>query len=202
MFIAFEGIDGCGKSTLLTAIAARLREEGSDPLCVREPGSTPLGERIRDALLDPATGELTAWTEVCLFTACRSEMVATQIRPALDAGRDVLLDRYFYSTLAYQCYGAGADLAATTGLQLQAVGGLVPDLVLLPDLTVGAAHARRRGADDRMEAKGRAFLDRVRAGFLELAREDVPRWCVLDGSASPEAVAAEGWKAVTALRSS
>lgn len=198
MFIAFEGIDGCGKSTLLQLIAERLRAEGRDPLCVREPGSTPLGERVREALLDPATGELTAWTEVCLFTACRAEMVWTQIRPALDAGRDVLLDRYFYSTLAYQAYGQGADLEATWKLQLEAVEGLLPDLVLLPDVAEDVAAARRRGGDDRMEAKGRDFLERVRIGFMELARNDAERWRVLDGAAPPEIVAAAGWDAVTA----
>lgn len=198
MFIAFEGIDGCGKSTLLQSVAERLRAEGRDPFCVREPGSTPLGERVREALLDPATGELTAWTEVCLFTACRAEMVSTQIRPALDAGRDVLLDRYFYSTLAYQSYGDGADLAATWKLQLEAVEGLLPDLVLLPDVTVEAADARRPPGDDRMEAKGREFLERVRIGFMELARNDAERWRVLDGAAAPEVVAAAGWDAVVA----
>lgn len=198
MFIAFEGIDGCGKSTLLQYIAERLRAAGRDPLCVREPGSTPLGERVRDALLDPATGELTAWTEVCLFTACRAEMVSTQIRPALDMGRDVLLDRYFYSTLAYQSYGAGADLEATRQLQLEAVGGLLPDLVLLPDLTVKTADGRRSGGDDRMEAKGPEFLQRVRLGFLDLAAGDADRWCVLDGDAPPADVAAAGWAAVSA----
>ena len=198
MFIAFEGIDGCGKSTLLRLIAERLRAEGREPLCLREPGSTPLGERVRDALLDPATGELTAWTEVCLFTACRAEMVSAQIRPALDAGRDVLLDRYFYSTLAYQAYGQGADLEATWKLQMEAVEGLLPDLVLLPDVAEDVAAARRRGGDDRMEAKGRDFLERVRIGFMELARNDAERWRVLDGAAPPEIVAAAGWDVVTA----
>ena len=197
MFIAFEGIDGCGKSTLLRAVADRLLEAGRpEPLCVREPGSTALGGRVREALLDPATGDLTAWTEVCLFTACRAEMVATQIRPALAEGRDVLLDRYFYSTLAYQCFGADADLDATRTLQLEAVGGLLPDVVLIPDVTVREAGRRRHGEDDRMEAKGAEFLERVRAGFLQLAKADAGRFVVLDGAQSPEAVAVAGWKAV------
>ncbi|MAG33148.1 MAG: dTMP kinase [Deltaproteobacteria bacterium] len=195
-FIAFEGIDGCGKSTLLQAVAERLRARGSDPLCVREPGSTPLGERVRKALLDPATGDLTAWTEVCLFTACRAEMVATQIRPALAAGRDVLLDRYFYSTLAYQAYGAGADIETTRALQLAAVGGLLPDVVVMPDISVEEAARRRQSADDRMEAKGAAFLERVRRGFLAQAKADPSRWRVLDGARTPEVVADLGWRAI------
>jgi len=198
MFIAFEGIDGCGKSTLLRSVEGRLRALGRDPLLVREPGSTALGERVRAALLDPKTGDLTPWTEVCLFTACRAEMVATQIRPALEQGRDVLLDRYFFSTLAYQAYGAGADLETTRTLQLEAVGGLLPDLVLIPDLSVAEATRRRGGDDDRMEAKGAEFLERVRTGFLALADADPGRWSVLDGAATPEQVAEAGWNAVSA----
>lgn len=198
MFIAFEGIDGCGKSTLLRSIEQRLEADGRpDALCLREPGSTPLGERVREALLDPATGDLTSWTEVCLFTACRAEMVATQIRPALAQGRVVLLDRYFYSTLAYQCFGAGAHLETTRLLQLEAVDGLQPDLVLFPDVSVEEATRRRSGDDDRMEAKGAAFLSEVRRGFLTLAAEEPQRWAVLDGEQSPEAVARAGWDAVT-----
>ena len=198
MFIAFEGIEGCGKSTLLRSVEGRLRALGRDPLLVREPGSTALGERVRAALLDPKTGDLTPWTEVCLFTACRAEMVATQIRPALEQGRDVLLDRYFFSTLAYQAYGAGADLETTRTLQLEAVGGLLPDLVLIPDLSVAEATRRRGGDDDRMEAKGAEFLERVRTGFLALADADPGRWSVLDGAATPEQVAEAGWNAVSA----
>ena len=167
-------------------------------MLVREPGSTALGERVRAALLDPKTGDLTPWTEVCLFTACRAEMVATQIRPALEQGRDVLLDRYFFSTLAYQAYGAGADLETTRTLQLEAVGGLLPDLVLIPDLSVAEATRRRGGDDDRMEAKGAEFLERVRTGFLALADADPGRWSVLDGAATPEQVAEAGWNAVSA----
>ena len=201
MFIAFEGIDGCGKSTALAAVADRLAAEaGAAPLCLREPGSTALGERVRSALLDPATGDLTAWSEVCLFTACRAEMVASQIRPALTGGRDVLLDRYFYSTLAYQGHGAGADRELTRRLQLEAVGGLEPDLILLLDLDATIASGRRSGDDDRMEAKGLEFLERVRGGFLELASTDSGRWRVLDGALPPEEVAALAWQAVQATR--
>jgi dTMP kinase len=193
-FLVFEGIDGAGKSTLLASLAERLRARGREVCCLREPGSTPLGERVRQAVLDPATGDLAPWTEACLFTACRAEMVVRCIRPALADGHDVLLDRYLYSTVAYQGFGDGLGEEVTRRLQEPAVGTLLPDVVFLVDVSVLAAFQRRGPGGDRMESKGEGFLSRARDGYLAQAREDPLRWEVLDGTAPPSVVADSAWQ--------
>ncbi len=181
-FLVFEGIDGAGKSGAIEALREALVQRGRKVLCLREPGSTPLGERVRAILLDPALGQLTAWTEACLFNAARAELVSRVIRPALAAGEDVLLDRWWYSTLAYQGAAGGADVEALRSLSKAATGGLEPERVILLDLPAETAFARIARAKDRMEEKGLAFLSRAREGFLAEARRDPARFRVVDAS--------------------
>ena len=133
-FIVAEGIDGAGKSTALRAAAARARALGREVVELRESGSTPLGERLRALILDPGLGEIAGWSEACLFTAARVELVRSSIRPALLAGAVVLLDRYYYSTIAYQGFGGGLDPRAIEDLNRKALDGLEPGRVLLFDL--------------------------------------------------------------------
>ena len=157
MFVVVEGIEGSGKSTLLSGLADAARAQGRDVVTTREPGGTALGNRLRALFVDPET-EIDAMAEAFLVSASRAQHVAEIIEPALRAGRLVLCDRFAAATLAYQGYGRGIDLA------------------LLRDLT------RADGvAADRLEREGRAFHERVRDGYLALARSD-PRFVTLDGS--------------------
>jgi len=188
-FFVMEGIDGAGKTSAAEAVRRWLESKGHHVVLLREPGSTPVGERVRKILLDPEVGDLEPWTEACLFTACRAEMVPTLIKPALDDGRIVILDRYFYSTVAYQGFAGSADVDLLMRLSLEAVQGLQPDQVFLLDLPAQVGIGRLAGSHDRVEGRGEAYLERVREGYLELARRDPERWHILDATEPEDAVA-------------
>lgn len=187
MFITLEGIEGSGKSTLRSMLAERLTKAGLPHLLTREPGATAIGLKIRELLLSPDTPKIEDTTEALLFAADRAEHVATVIRPALAAGKIVICDRYTDSTLAYQGYGRGVSLPLLKQIIEIASGGLKPDLTLLLELpvSVGLSRATKRSASDRMEQLDVAFHERVRGGFLELAKTD-QRFTIIDGSGSPE----------------
>jgi dTMP kinase len=186
-FIVLEGPDGAGKSRLQRALGQHLRGLGHDPLELREPGSTPLGEQLRKLLLDPSVGHLDPLTEAFLFSAARTEMVRTLIAPALGSGRTVLLDRWFWSTLAYQGGGGGAPLDLLERMSHAASAGLRPDLVLLLDLPPAVASSRR-GRPDRMERHGADYQERVRATYAMLARREPGIVSVIDAAKPFEAV--------------
>ena len=179
--IALEGIDGCGKSTQARAVADALGAR-----LTHEPGSTPVGARLRQLLLAPDAPPLSPRTEALLMTADRAEHVARVIEPALAAGSWVVTDRFSASTIAYQGYGRGLDVAALTELVAWATDGLAADLSVLIDVGVDVAAGRlaaagdRHGAD-RMERLGHDFSCRVREGFLAQAAADPERWIVVDG---------------------
>jgi len=190
-FIALEGGDGCGKST-----QARLLAEARGALLTREPGGTPAGERLRAIALDPATGELDVRTEILLIAAARAEHVAAVVRPALEAGRDVVTDRYLASSLAYQGYGRQVDVEEVRRVNHWATRGLLPDLTVLIEVPPSVA-AERVGADlDRFEAEGDGFHERVAEGYRALAAGD-PTWAVVDGTGTVDEVAARVATAVT-----
>lgn len=185
LFLVFEGIDASGKSTQARRIAElRGAHFGF------EPGDTPLGVELRRWLLDAST-PMRPETEALLMLSDRSHHVRTVIEPALSRGRDVVLDRYFASTLAYQGYGRGVDqtdLRAATNL---AIGTCQPDLTVLIDVDLEVANDRRaRDAKDRFESADLDFHARVRQGYLDLAREFGDRWFVVDGSKPEDEVAA------------
>lgn len=188
-FITFEGIEGCGKSTQLELLKAHLEKKGRAVLSVREPGGTLLGERVRSVLLNGTEEGIDPWAELFLYEACRAQLVARVIRPALAEGKVVLCDRFFDSTLAYQGFGRGLDAGKIEGLNALATGGLVPDLTFLVDCEedVGLKRAWARinasaGArEDRFEKEELAFHRRVREGFLAIAGA-APRVKVIDGS--------------------
>lgn len=206
MFLTVEGVEGSGKSTLLGALAARLEAEGHAVLRTREPGGSVLGTRLRPLLLN-AGQALEPEAELFLFLADRAQHVAEAIRPALDAGTLVLCDRYADSTIAYQGYGRGMDLDRLHALNDFATGGLRPDLTLLLDLPAetGLRRAMRRNAatglcqaEGRFESETLAFHERIRQGFLDLARRHPARFCVLDALHAPSALAEQAWAAARA----
>lgn len=192
MLITFEGIDGSGKSTQARRLVEALRAAGRDVQAVREPGGTTLGERVRALLLDPAS-RIAPTAELLLFSAARAQLVEDVVRPALRSGAVVVADRFYDSTTAYQGGGRGlADVERLDDLHALATGGLAPDLTFLMDVPVDVATDRRaRRAEDRMEAGGDAFFERVRAAYLALAARHPERVVVLDGTRPPNDVHAE-----------
>ncbi len=174
-----------GKSTQAALLAGAL-----GAVLTREPGGTSTGEDVRNLVLDRSHRHLHARAETLLMLAARAQHVEEVIRPALEEGRDVVCDRFSGSTLAYQGYGRGLELGELAGLDAWARAGCEPDMVVLLDLAVGAGRRRRpAGPRDRFEHEEDSFLERVRAGFLELARNDPARWRVVDASGSVEEVA-------------
>ena len=183
-FITFEGVDGCGKSTQVCHTAEMFRKKGFEVLEIRDPGSTAVGEAAREILLNPRYAEMDATTEILLFAVARSQLVAEEVLPALEAGKIVLSDRFYDSTTAYQGYGRQLDLEMV--LQLNAIGAhdLVPDLTFIFDISLETSAERMAligKSPDRMENERRAFHQRVRQGFLEIARREPDRCYVLDG---------------------
>jgi dTMP kinase len=173
--IVLEGIEGVGKSTQLQRLKARLERSGA-VRTVREPGGTPAGDIIRRLLLDPES-QLDERAEALLFMASRAQLVAGVIRPALERGDFVLVDRFFLSTYAYQIAGRGLPEEDVRRANALATGGLVPDLTLLLDLPADTALARAalRSAQDRIEQSGDAFYERVRSAFVTFATSEWQR---------------------------
>jgi dTMP kinase len=197
--VALEGIDGCGKST-----QARLLAERLGAVSTFEPGATPLGESLRTLLLGRHGAPVAPRAEALLMAADRAQHVADVISPALEDGRWVVTDRYSASTLAYQGFGRGLDRSELDGLVGWATGGIRADLTVLFDLPVAVAAARRRDGgggtgDDRMEAEGLAFQQRVADGYLALAAEGTDPWLVVDATEPVDVVAADVWRAVEVL---
>lgn len=185
IFLVFEGIDASGKSTQ----AKRIAKE-RDALFTFEPGDTAVGKDLRRWLLDAAT-PMKPETEALLMTADRSHHVDTVIKPALESGKSVVADRFYASTLAYQGHGGGVDLSQLRAATQLAIGECVPDLTILIDLPVDVANERReRNARDRFESSDIDFHNRVRSGYLELAKSDGVEWFVVDGTKSETEVAA------------
>lgn len=186
LFVTFEGPEGSGKTTQMQALAAYLREQGDDVLTTREPGSTPISERVRAILLDPVHTEMLPATEFLLFSAARAQHVGQVIRPHLEKGGTVFSDRYADSSLAYQGYGHELDLEVLRAVSRFATGGLVPHLTLYFDLPVEVGLARKMGGSgdawNRMEQKEIEYHQRVRAGYLAMAAQEPERWVVVDAT--------------------
>ena len=197
MFVTFEGLDGSGKTTQARLFEQRLRDEGRDVVATREPGGTALGERIRDVLLHG--DEISPWAEAALFAAARAELVERVVRPALGRGADVVCDRYLDSSLAYQGLARGLGVERVLELNLEVVGGLLPDrtFLLLVDPEVAASRGRR--ARDRIEREGEQFHAALDRAYRELAARFPERIVALDGSSSPEDVAARVWSECAVL---
>lgn len=187
IFLVVEGLDGAGKTTQIERLAAWFSARGTEPVVTREPGGTALGGAIRDLLLDPANRSMSPRTEALLYAADRAQHAAEVIRPALEAGKVVISDRYLDSSLAYQGLARGLGVEPILGISLWAVDGLLPDLVVLLDLPSDVGRARS-GGTDRIEAEGEAFHRRVGRAYWALSRTYPHRFAVVDASAPPDAV--------------
>lgn len=183
-FITLEGIEGVGKSTHVDAVAEALRETGRSVVRTREPGGSPVADRIRSLLLDPDGDAPLAETELLLLFAARSEHIGRVIRPALDAGRYVVCDRFTDATYAYQGGGRGVPDDRIAALENWVQGDLRPGRTILLDAPVQVAleRARGRGAADRFEREAAAFFERARSVYLERARAEPDRFRVIDAS--------------------
>lgn len=197
VFIVFEGIDGSGKSTQIDALRERLRGHGVAAVVIREPGGTPVGEQIRQILLERPL-EMEPMTELLLYEASRSELTRTILRPALAQGRVVLADRFAMASLAYQSYGRGLDFTVVQKFNTIATDGIEPSMTIILDVPVEIAFARKRRAFDRLERAGREFHERVRQGYRQLAQR-VPNSILLDGTRPAAELAEQIWGAVQPL---
>lgn len=195
-FLTFEGIEGSGKTTQAQRVAEALRAGGSRVVMTKEPGGTPISDRIRAILLDPTATAMDAMTELFLYSASRRQHVVEVIRPSLDAGMIVISDRYTDATLAYQGFGRTLDFDVLRHLNQLATGGLLPDLTLVFDLpeSAGLGRARARNVELAMENEGRfeaedlRFHRRVREGYLALAAAEPKRFAVVDADGSVDDV--------------
>ena len=186
-FIVFEGVEGSGKTTQLQRVAAALRERGLDPVVTREPGGTPIGEAVREILLDPSR-RLDAATELLLILVARAALVRQVIRPALEAGQMVLCDRYDLSTLAYQGGGRGLPVDEIRRLNARATGGLRADLYVVLDVGASEGMGRKAGTPaDRIEGGGPAFHERVAESYRALAASE-PDVVRVEATREPDAV--------------
>ena len=188
--VAFEGVEGAGKSTQLELLRLALEELGHKVTAAREPGGTPVGERVRALLLDPSSS-VDARAEALLFAAARAQLIEEVIRPALEQGQVVLCDRYLHSSLAYQGAARGLGRAEVAAINRFATAGLLADVVVLLRLDPAEGLARGHGRRDRIECQDLEFHRRVAEAFLELAAAEPERFAVIDASQPAERIAAE-----------
>ncbi len=196
-FISFEGSEGCGKSTQIRSLVETLQSSGLDPLLVREPGGTPIGEQIRHLLQHaPESSAMTPEAELLLFAASRAQLVREVIRPALEAGRVVISDRFLDSTTVYQGIARKIAAGSVAAINQFAAGSRLPDVTFLLDMdsSQGLARAQSRTTPnqkpDRMEAEPLAFYEAVRQGYLQLATNEPDRIHILNAAQSPEEISA------------
>ncbi len=187
LFISLDGLDGTGKSTQCRLLADWLRARGREVVPCADPGGTPVGDEIRGLLLDHRR-DMTLACEAFLFMASRAQLAADVIRPALEAGRDVVADRYLLANVVYQGHAGGLDPRQLWEVGRLSTGGLEPDLTVVLDVPLETARARRQRPADRMEGRDVEFHAKVRAGFLAEARQHPDRIRVVDASRSVEAV--------------
>jgi dTMP kinase len=183
MFITLEGPEGSGKTSHIPYLVEYLREKGLTVFPTREPGGTSISEQIRNILHDLKNAEMHPHTETLLYQAARAQIVEQVIKPRLEAGEIVISDRYYDSTIAYQGYGHQQDLVQVRALVKYATGGLVPELTILLDVDVeiGLKRKKQNGIEwNRMDAHEVEFYQRVRAGYLEMVKEEPNRWVVVD----------------------
>ena len=190
LFVTFEGIDGSGKSTQIKMLSDDLLKKNISFVLIREPGGTSIGEKIRTILLDKENGKMDSRTELLLYEAARAQIVKERIRPELEAGKVVICDRFFDSTVAYQGYARGLALDDIHFLNNWSTAGLAPDITFLFDLDEEEAYRRRHGRsdeEDRLEAEGLAFMKKVRDGYLDLAKSE-KRMKVISAQQAPERI--------------
>ncbi|MGD0471622.1 MAG: dTMP kinase [Candidatus Velthaea sp.] len=200
MFITFEGIEGSGKTSLIAGLALELRSIGADVFVTREPGGTAFGDAVRKIFVDPGA-RIEPLAEAFLMNASRAQLVAERIAPMLKTGAIILCDRFFDATVAYQGYGRGLDIEMLIRLSLVASQSIAPDMTFLIDVEPRVSRARvdARGVADRLEREDDGFHERVRQGYLELARR-FDRIVILNGSESPEHLIAQALQIIVRRR--
>jgi dTMP kinase len=200
MFITLEGIEGSGKTTQIKNIVEFLENKGYDCVVTREPGGTKIGEKIRSILLDPENRAMEPVCELLLYCSDRVQHIKELINPALSEGKTIICDRFFDATLVYQGYARGLDMDLITGLHKMTVDGLKPDITILLDLLpeIGLSRAwkqidngSRSTGETRFEKETLSFHEKIRAGYLELARLEPKRFRVIDASNDKEKVKKE-----------
>lgn len=201
VFVTLEGVDGCGKTTQAARLAKALAATGREVVRLREPGGTPISEKIRDLLLDPSNEEMADECELLLYEASRAQLVRQLVEPALMRGAVVLCDRYADSTYAYQAAGRGLDDALVRSANVLGSCGCVPDRTLVLDLDVSRAYERATaGSVDRLEAEGLAFQERVQAGYRHLAASEPGRVHLVDATGTVDEVFDRLWNDLSDLR--
>jgi dTMP kinase len=201
MFITFEGLDYSGKSTQVKLLSDRLTMQDRRVLVLREPGGTEIGEKVRKMLLDKTNDGMTDASELFLFSASRSQLVQEVIKPALEGGMDVLCDRYYDSTTAYQGFGRGISLDIIRTINRYAIGDIIPDLTFFLDIPIREAEKRittSKSNKDRMESSGIEFYKRVRNGYLQMSQEE-SRYRVLEGMQPIDDIHELVWQHVTMI---
>ena len=200
--LSFEGSEGCGKSTQIALLRTRLEAAGRPVVVLREPGGTELGESIRHLLQHAKEGAaMTPETELLLFAASRAQLVREKIRPLLESGTFVILDRFLDSTTVYQGIARGLPLESVRAINHFAIGGTLPQLTLVLDMDSATARQRihQTGRElDRIESQPQSFFEKVRQGYLEVAQAEPERVKLIDASATPGAVHEDIWQIITA----
>ena len=204
LFVTFEGIEGCGKSTQVERLAKRLAQAGREVATLREPGGTPIGEAIREVVKHPPGGApISPDAELLLMNASRAQLVQEVIRPALAKGAVVLCDRFYDSSLAYQGFGRGLDLAKVQQAIDLAVGDTKPNLTLLLDIPLSVSQARVSDRhqstgeiQDQFDESGAKFFERVLDGFHTLAKGEPARFRIINGNQSLDTVTEEIWDSI------
>ena len=208
MFITLEGIEGSGKTTQIDRLATFIENSGTECVTTRQPGGTIIGENIRSILLNPSNHSLQPMTELLLYLADRAQHINQIIRPALRAGKTVLCDRYFDATIVYQGFARGLNVELLLDLHRILFDNLKPDVTLLLDLSPQQGlerawqqlnNGQRVGRESRFENEALAFHEKVRAGYLELARLEPQRYRIIDAAQSPDQVFAEICKTLSSF---
>lgn len=190
VFVVLEGIDGCGKSTQARLLTEELRRRGEDTLHLHEPGGTDLGNTIRKLILDPNTKGIHPRAEALLYSAARAELVHSVLKPALAAGKSIVCERYYYSTLAYQGYGLAEDTGRLQSLSAYATDMIKPTRVVMLDIDPITALGRVGKNLDRIELRGAEYMHRVRDGYFLLSRREPDRFRIVSALGTPEEVSA------------
>lgn len=202
LFIVCDGSNGAGKTTLIYILEQHLLAQGLEVVITREPGGTPIGEKIRDIILDKSHQEMTDLTELMLMAAQRAQHVAEKIKPALDRGACVISDRFDAATISFQHFARGIDLDTINTLNNLAKSGLEPDMNIILDLDaeIGMGRVKSRGDQpDRMEQEKLDFLDKARTGYLTQAKNNPSKFTVIDANNAKEQVANEAIGAIEKL---
>ena len=199
LFITFEGGEGCGKSTQSKLLLRKFEQENVPAVLTHEPGGTALGNELRRTLKRKRDSSLSPQAELFLFAASRVQLVAEVIRPALEAGKVVICDRFTHSTMVYQGYGRGLDFTAIKMVNNMATRHLNPDLIILLDISPEQGLVRKQSLKDRFELEDLSFHQRVREGYLKMAAAEPDRWLVIDASLPKEKIAEIIWDRVSRI---